>query len=73
MKRIALVLITSPSLSPENRHQFGTSIAAGPAMDPEILRDLFSNTRQRDVSLRKGKPTGSSSAATFLRRPGDAT
>ena len=55
MKRIALVLITSPSLSPENRHQFGTSIAAGPAMDLEILRDLFSNTRQRDVSLRKGQ------------------
>jgi alpha-L-fucosidase 2 len=39
-------LITSPSLSPENRHQFGTSIAAGPAMDTEILRDLFSNTTQ---------------------------
>jgi alpha-L-fucosidase 2 len=39
-------LITSPSLSPENRHQFGTSIAAGPAMDMEILRDLFANTRQ---------------------------
>jgi alpha-L-fucosidase 2 len=39
-------LITSPSLSPENRHQFGTSIAAGPAMDTEILRDLFANTRQ---------------------------
>ncbi len=39
-------LITSPSLSPENRHQFGTSIAAGPAMDTQILRDLFSNTRQ---------------------------
>jgi alpha-L-fucosidase 2 len=39
-------LITSPSLSPENRHQFGTSIAAGPAMDTEILRDLFSNARQ---------------------------
>jgi alpha-L-fucosidase 2 len=39
-------LITSPSLSPENRHQFGTSIAAGPAMDMEILRDLFEHTRQ---------------------------
>jgi alpha-L-fucosidase 2 len=39
-------LVTSPSLSPENRHPFGTSIAAGPAMDTEILRDLFANTRQ---------------------------
>ncbi|HEV2863182.1 MAG TPA: glycoside hydrolase family 95 protein [Pyrinomonadaceae bacterium] len=37
-------LVTSPSLSPENRHQFGTSLAAGPAMDGQIIRDLFANT-----------------------------
>ncbi len=34
-------LVTSPSLSPENAHHANTSIAAGPAMDSEILRDLF--------------------------------
>jgi alpha-L-fucosidase 2 len=34
-------LVTSPSLSPENEHHHGTSITAGPAMDEEILRDLF--------------------------------
>ena len=39
-------LVTSPSLSPENRHPFGTSIVAGPAMDSEILRDLFDHTRE---------------------------
>jgi alpha-L-fucosidase 2 len=34
-------LVTSPSLSPENAHRRGVSLAAGPAMDSQILRDLF--------------------------------
>lgn len=34
-------LLTSPSLSPENIHPRGASICAGPAMDNQILRDLF--------------------------------
>ncbi|MGX4644334.1 glycoside hydrolase family 95 protein [Massilia sp. SYSU DXS3249] len=37
-------LITSPSLSPENNHGFGSSLAAGPAMDRQIVRDLFAHT-----------------------------
>ncbi|HWD20037.1 MAG TPA: glycoside hydrolase N-terminal domain-containing protein [Verrucomicrobiae bacterium] len=38
-------LVTSPSISPENGHPEGkSSICAGPTMDLEILRDLFSNT-----------------------------
>jgi alpha-L-fucosidase 2 len=36
-------LVTYPSLSPENRHPFGSAVCAGPTMDSEILRDLFSN------------------------------
>lgn len=37
-------LVTCPSLSPENVHPFGgVSICAGPTMDMQILRDLFSN------------------------------
>jgi alpha-L-fucosidase 2 len=36
-------LVTSPSLSPENPHPFGTSLAMGPTMDQQILRDLFSS------------------------------
>jgi alpha-L-fucosidase 2 len=36
-------LVTSPSLSPENPHPFGTSLAPGPAMDQQILRDLFAS------------------------------
>ncbi len=34
-------LVTSPSNSPENPHHAGVTIAAGPAMDNQILRDLF--------------------------------
>ena len=34
-------LITSPSLSPENQHPFGTSLTMGPTMDEEILHELF--------------------------------
>lgn len=36
-------LMTSPSLSPENEHPHGSSLVAGPAMDQQILRDLFDN------------------------------
>jgi len=34
-------LVTNPSNSPENRHPFGTTVCAGPAMDNQIIRDLF--------------------------------
>ncbi|MCH8686204.1 glycosyl hydrolase family 95 catalytic domain-containing protein [Pedomonas mirosovicensis] len=34
-------LVTNPSLSPENGHGHGSSLAAGPTMDMQILRDLF--------------------------------
>ena len=36
-------LLTSPSSSPENNHPYGASVCAGPAMDRQILRDLFAN------------------------------
>ncbi len=34
-------LVTSPSISPENAHPFGTSVCAGPTMDSQIIRDVF--------------------------------
>ena len=37
-------LVTSPSLSPENAHPFGSSLCVGPAMDRQIIRDLFDHT-----------------------------
>jgi alpha-L-fucosidase 2 len=51
-------LLTSPSLSPENAHRPGISVAQGPAMDNQILRDLFAQTAaaakllQRDSDFR---------------------
>jgi len=48
-------LVTCPSLSPENRHPGGASICAGPAMDMEILRDLFSNCIQASEILGRDK------------------
>ncbi|MCF3652349.1 glycoside hydrolase family 95 protein [Synoicihabitans lomoniglobus] len=34
-------LVTSPSVSPENPHHDGVAIVAGPTMDAQLLRDLF--------------------------------
>jgi alpha-L-fucosidase 2 len=39
-------LITTPSVSPENEHPYGSSLCAGPAMDRQIVRDLFANTME---------------------------
>jgi alpha-L-fucosidase 2 len=36
-------LVTCPSISPENRHKYKVSVCAGPTMDMQILRDLFTN------------------------------
>jgi alpha-L-fucosidase 2 len=45
------LLVTNPSLSPENHHPFGSSLCAGPAMDSQILRDLFTRTREAATLL----------------------
>jgi alpha-L-fucosidase 2 len=34
-------LVTVPSMSPENIHPFNAALCAGPAMDRQLLRDLF--------------------------------
>ncbi|MFL9842395.1 glycoside hydrolase family 95 protein [Sphingomonas sp. ST-64] len=44
-------LVTSPSISPENRHPMGASVCAGPAMDSQILRDLFDQVAQAAAIL----------------------
>ncbi|HYC97718.1 glycoside hydrolase family 95 protein [Brevundimonas sp.] len=44
-------LVTSPSLSPENHHPFGSSLCVGPAMDRQIVRDLFERTGQAAAIL----------------------
>lgn len=35
------LLVTSPSVSPENVHPRGATLCYGPAMDSQIIRDLF--------------------------------
>ncbi|QIK73190.1 glycoside hydrolase family 95 protein [Propioniciclava coleopterorum] len=37
-------LVTSPSMSPENHHPHGGTLCVGPAMDRQIVRDLFAAT-----------------------------
>lgn len=46
-------LVTNPSLSPENDHGHGSTLCAGPAMDRQILRDLFNRTIAAATLLRK--------------------
>ena len=37
-------MVTNPSCSPENDHGHGSTLCAGPALDMQILRDLFDRT-----------------------------
>ncbi|PQO94921.1 hypothetical protein C5614_20105 [Massilia phosphatilytica] len=53
-------LVTSPSLSPENPHHPDVAVCAGPAMDRQIVRDLFTwalaaheKLRDPDADFRK--------------------
>lgn len=57
-------LVTSPSISPENEHHKGVAICAGPAMDRQIVRDLFSWTL-RAHALLKDKDKDGAFAATL--------
>ena len=45
-------LVTSPSISPENTHHAGVAVCAGPAMDRQIVRDLFAWTLAAHAALR---------------------
>ncbi len=49
-------LVTCPSVSPENRHRFGTTVCAGPAVDSAILRDLFAATAEAARLLQLDAP-----------------
>lgn len=61
-------LVTCPSLSPENRHPEGhTSVCAGPTMDLELLRDLFSNCIAASQILGVDKKFAAKLAATRER------
>jgi alpha-L-fucosidase 2 len=59
-------LVTSPSLSPENPHPHGAAICAGPAMDRQILRDLFDRTARAAAIL--GQDAGFAGEVRAARR-----
>ena len=44
-------MVTNPSMSPENVHPQGASLCAGPAMDSQLLRDLFAQCMQAAALL----------------------
>jgi len=60
-------LVTNPSLSPENRHPFDASVCAGPTMDSQIIRDLFSNCIRASEILGKDSDFRSQLEATRAR------
>jgi alpha-L-fucosidase 2 len=60
-------LVTCPSLSPENTHPGHAGICAGPALDNELLRDLFANCIRASEVLGKDQAFRSQVAATRAR------
>jgi alpha-L-fucosidase 2 len=62
-------LLTSPSNSPENAHRPGVSIAEGPAMDNQILRDLFAQTAAAAELLDRDKEFRAQILAARKRLP----
>ena len=64
-------LVTCPSLSPEHKHPYGTSVCAGPTMDNQILRDLFANCISAAKILDVDKVLRAQLAATRRRLPPD--
>lgn len=49
-------MVTNPSVSPENTHPHGSSVVAGPAMDSQLLRDLFAHAAEAASVLRTDRP-----------------
>jgi alpha-L-fucosidase 2 len=64
-------LVTSPSLSPENPHHPGVTISAGPAMDRQILRELFGNIVSASEILGKDAELRQRFASAARRIPAD--
>ncbi|MBS7458508.1 glycoside hydrolase family 95 protein [Coralloluteibacterium stylophorae] len=64
-------LVTNPSLSPENRHPFGSSLCAGPAMDSQILRALFAQCIEAAQLLQVDTDFAARLAAIAARLPPD--
>ncbi len=64
-------LVTAPSMSPENNHIPGVSICAGPAMDRQIIRELFGNIIAASTLLERDAPLRGRFEAALARIPAD--
>jgi alpha-L-fucosidase 2 len=64
-------LVTSPSISPENKHPHGSSICAGPSMDNQILRDLFAHCIAAAEILKVDREFRAACASTRAKLPPD--
>ncbi|AJP72734.1 glycoside hydrolase family 95 protein [Sphingomonas hengshuiensis] len=64
-------LVMNPSNSPENAHHPGVSICAGPAMDSQLLRDLFARTIAASTLLGKDSGLRAEIAAARAKLPPD--
>lgn len=64
-------LVTCPSLSPENLHPYGAAVCAGPAMDSQILRDLFAHVAEASRILRRDAGFRREVLAARARLPAD--
>ncbi|HEX3084358.1 MAG TPA: glycoside hydrolase family 95 protein, partial [Pyrinomonadaceae bacterium] len=60
-------LVTCPSISPENKHPAGVAICAGPTMDLQILRDLFTQCIKAAQTLGIDKEFGAKLTAARAR------
>jgi alpha-L-fucosidase 2 len=64
-------LVTSPSMSPENLHPHDAAVCAGPAMDSQILRDLFTNCIASSEILKRDADFRAACVAARAKLPPD--
>ncbi|MDB5455191.1 MAG: alpha/beta hydrolase [Caulobacter sp.] len=64
-------LVTAPSMSPENDHGHGSTLTAGPAMDRQLLRDLFAHVAIASKTLGVDTAFARQVAAVRERLPAD--
>jgi len=62
-------LVVAPCMSPENRHPFGASMAAGNTMDNQLVFDVFSNILQASEALQTDIAFADTVQAMFNRLP----
>jgi alpha-L-fucosidase 2 len=63
------LLVTVPTISPENLHPHGATICAGPTMDNQILRDLFDAYLAANTQLGLSDPMQEEALAARDRLP----